>query len=402
MRPLLLGFVAVLTLSTRAGASDSVSPAPITDFKLKVVQTDSTSAKILLTWTAAGDDGRSGKAWRYDMRIACGDLDDRAWSYAASLTGDVDLSPQPAGSSESLALELANLEPQTDYSVRAKAVDKAGNFSPLSNPVTFHTRGHSRDFSETIYLNGLELWAWGHRVTTESVVAKCSGCEFSLGEFVHPSQPIQQSTRVRSDESWEKFRRKIPRIQEFLDQGVCLSEATIAYYAETERLYKAATALWDADGASAAISMFNQSSLVDTAWAEGNTLHVQLAGKDFPEEVIHSCGMRTPSHDKHPKARKEPTDSGAFLHVSPAWKVLGSRSARKIIDDISSHTRFAGTRQTIMFITQGGSMESISGGEGPADARAQIKWLLESLTTQGMPDGPLHDPIISEILEANR
>lgn len=393
MRLLLLNCVAVLTFAGPATPpSDSVPPAPITDLKVQDLQSDSTSASLVLSWTAPGDDGKNGTSWRYEMRIACGDLDQSGWPYAFSLTDLPELErPKPGGSPESLILELDDLDPDTNYTIRLKAVDEAGHFGELSNAATFKTTGHSRDFTETVQLNGMEVWVWGHQIKGDRLQARLSGCTFELGGFSRPLKPVTFQTVAHSD-SWERHLRAIPRIQALMNEGFCLSEATNAYYREVDRLFRRAQILVDADSLLAAKSLLESSPLIEWVKDKNGTLDAQLLAH-VPYQVY-----KTHHHERHSDNMAHHQAGTKIVYLG----VFGSKTATRLVESVASHAQFAGRIPLMLFINRGGGTMYLSGEENVADARAQIAWLLETLSPKGMPSGPLHDPVISEILEANR
>ncbi len=110
---------------------DAVPPAAIED--LGAVAASSNSAR--LTWTATGDDGDSGNAYRYDLRFALEPIDASTFDQATRFLAAP--SPAPVGQPESV--ELTGLRSGTTYFFALKAQDAAGNRSAISNVATATT-----------------------------------------------------------------------------------------------------------------------------------------------------------------------------------------------------------------------------------------------------------------------
>jgi hypothetical protein len=86
-----------------------------------------------VAFVAPGDDGTAGKAKRYEVRYAVGTLDDTTFA-----TGSLVSTPVPATAGSIESFELANLLPETDYTVGIRAIDDCRNVGPTSY-VTFTT-----------------------------------------------------------------------------------------------------------------------------------------------------------------------------------------------------------------------------------------------------------------------
>lgn len=91
--------------------------------------------KILLNWTATGDDGMEGKATAYDIRYSQAPISEANWEQAHRVT-DVP-EPQAAGFRESVM--VGGLAPNTTYYFALKVADNVGNQSELSNVVLGRT-----------------------------------------------------------------------------------------------------------------------------------------------------------------------------------------------------------------------------------------------------------------------
>ncbi len=96
---------------------------------IRAIQTEITPTSVTLTWTAPGDNGNTGTAWRYDVRYDTILITEENWATANQATGEPN--PQPADNSEEFTAE--DLTANTLYYFAIKTVDWAGNWSGLSN-----------------------------------------------------------------------------------------------------------------------------------------------------------------------------------------------------------------------------------------------------------------------------
>jgi hypothetical protein len=376
--------------------TDSIAPSRVEDLALQDFVPDSVGsrhgARFVLKWTAPGDDAGTGNAWRYEMRIACGDLDEARWPDAIPLTDFLDLpAPKSAGARESRPLTVGGLDPDTDYSIGLKAVDEAGHYGPLSNVVTFHTLGSSRDFSELVFLNGLDVWVWGHHIEGDSLVARYARCEFSLGGYPRPLSSLSMPPRADGD-SREQNLPKIPYMQELMDRGICFSEAKRAYYREHERLWKEAAMLMNADGKPAAQTFLERSPLVDSVSVGDRSIAVKFVGENRWMHLLVNSEVP-------PGSRALPDMERAIVAIDGL--TLGALKAKALVAQISSDASLGAKRESVLYITRGGGTMFAGGGSDAANMKAQLAWLLDKHTSEGMPEGPLGEPIVSEILEAN-
>jgi len=118
---------------------DVVPPAAVDDLSVSELA----SSRVTLTWTAGGDDGRSGQASAYEIRFATFPLDAANFGEGTPVATPPD--PGPPGGRE--MLNVAGLEPGTEYHFALRVLDEWGaygdpaNISPLSNVVTATTLG---------------------------------------------------------------------------------------------------------------------------------------------------------------------------------------------------------------------------------------------------------------------
>lgn len=88
-------------------------------------------ACLVLSWTASGDDHRSGRASHYDLRYSRSYITDANWDTATPVS-DMPY-PHPAGSLE--FVRVSNLDPGVTYYFALKVGDEVPNWSPMSNVV---------------------------------------------------------------------------------------------------------------------------------------------------------------------------------------------------------------------------------------------------------------------------
>lgn len=110
---------------------DSTPPAAVADLTPGGVLL----TKILLNWTASGDDGMEGNATAYDVRYSQAPISDANFELANRVP-DVP-EPQAAGFQESVM--VGGLAPDTTYYFAVKVADNVGNLSDLSNVVLGRT-----------------------------------------------------------------------------------------------------------------------------------------------------------------------------------------------------------------------------------------------------------------------
>lgn len=133
-RVLILGSISIFFLACRSepespisAAEDISPPARVRNLAARAGG-DST---LVFTWTAPGDDGMTGRAERYDLRIAPTPMTPAAWQGALPLP-----CPQPplaAGQPETLRVPVRLQE--GPCWIGLNTVDDAGNWSGLSNTV---------------------------------------------------------------------------------------------------------------------------------------------------------------------------------------------------------------------------------------------------------------------------
>jgi hypothetical protein len=112
---------------------DTVAPADVTD--LAVAEVDTT--RVVLAFTAPGDDFLTGQAARYDLRVSFTPIDAASFATATQITGE----PLPATGGSIESIEVTGLLPGNTYYFALKASDEGGNRAPISNVVSVATQG---------------------------------------------------------------------------------------------------------------------------------------------------------------------------------------------------------------------------------------------------------------------
>ncbi len=113
--------------------NDDTAPGRIADLSVKAFDENS----ITFEWTAPGDDGNSGKATEYDLRVAYGaDLTD--WETAVPLEGEP--TPTDAGTAETFVAS-EDVYPNFALAFAIVAIDNNGNVGEISNVVRWRQDG---------------------------------------------------------------------------------------------------------------------------------------------------------------------------------------------------------------------------------------------------------------------
>lgn len=110
---------------TRQPSSDWIPPATVAD----LVVTATTPTSAVLSWTAPGDDGMSGKAAYYDIRYSTTPFTESTWAEASQ----VHRVPGPKEGGLPESFTVTGLGENTTYYFALKAVDAKANVSGMSN-----------------------------------------------------------------------------------------------------------------------------------------------------------------------------------------------------------------------------------------------------------------------------
>jgi len=98
-----------------------------------------TTNTITVRWSAPGDDGYAGRAYRYDIRYSTSPLTDANWNQAYRAT----VMPLPANPGSLQTCTITGLTPSTKYYFRMRTTDEKYNWSALSNQFSMSTCGGS-------------------------------------------------------------------------------------------------------------------------------------------------------------------------------------------------------------------------------------------------------------------
>ena len=110
---------------------DVSAPAAVGDLVVDAV----THRSVTLRWTAPGDDGATGRAALYDVRVATAPISEATWDAATRVVNEPR--PRAAGAVEHFTAE--GLFQGTTYYLALRAMDEGGNYAPLSNVVAATT-----------------------------------------------------------------------------------------------------------------------------------------------------------------------------------------------------------------------------------------------------------------------
>lgn len=129
---------------------DPAPPSPVNDLAAAAMGL----GRVLLTWTATGDDGLVGVATSYDVRSAPTPITTEAAFQAATSLGGAPI-PRASGTAESFL--VTNLTPGTTYFFAMKVIDNMGNASPLSNAASATTAAGTVVLFES-FESGMSGW----------------------------------------------------------------------------------------------------------------------------------------------------------------------------------------------------------------------------------------------------
>lgn len=123
-------FESAVRAKKSAPAGDTTAPAQVTDLAVVANGLDDAT----LSWSASGDDGITGVAAEFDLRMALATIsNETAWNNATSYLGGWQANATaPGGYAEQYILN-PNIGVNTYWSVRYR--DEAGNMGPISNIV---------------------------------------------------------------------------------------------------------------------------------------------------------------------------------------------------------------------------------------------------------------------------
>jgi ferredoxin len=124
-------FSAISNIATAQITGDVTPPAQIDDLFIQNISSNS----IVITWTCVGDNGLTGTATSYQIKLANEPLTEQNWNEMQ----DVEQNLIPLSSGEIQTFLIQDLTPITAYYVAMKTFDEVGNASPISNVVFAET-----------------------------------------------------------------------------------------------------------------------------------------------------------------------------------------------------------------------------------------------------------------------
>ncbi len=104
--------------------NDTIAPSDITDLEAEGLDTT-----VMLSWTAPGDDGDTGTASYYDIRMYTEEINNGNWDVADILPDP----PVPQSSGNQQNYQVDDLSYYEDYYFALKAYDEADNGTAISN-----------------------------------------------------------------------------------------------------------------------------------------------------------------------------------------------------------------------------------------------------------------------------
>jgi hypothetical protein len=128
-------FNAISIYSSEPQAFDNIAPASVTDLRV----TNSDMDKLKLLWTATGDNGHSGRAYRYDLRYSYQPIQTNDDFFVANLF-PTNLYPAESGMLDSLTINIQDLPNIHQYDKVYFALvveDTNQNRSDISNGVFY-------------------------------------------------------------------------------------------------------------------------------------------------------------------------------------------------------------------------------------------------------------------------
>lgn len=118
-------------MSEDTSVKDITPPGAVIDIGASSI----TDRSVTLTWTATGDDNKSGRAKQYEIRYSTYPITKENWDKAPRAA--INTEPKTAGSAESFSIFY--LEPDRNYYFAVKAKDEENNWSEISSLLVART-----------------------------------------------------------------------------------------------------------------------------------------------------------------------------------------------------------------------------------------------------------------------
>jgi hypothetical protein len=103
---------------------DTIPPSMVAS----LVDTEHTKDSVTLRWIATGDDDNRGQATSYDIRYSTSVITEANWEQARQWDND----PVPGISGSVESIRISKLQANTTYYFGIRAIDEAGNISPIA------------------------------------------------------------------------------------------------------------------------------------------------------------------------------------------------------------------------------------------------------------------------------
>ena len=385
-----LGLAAALT--SLAGAGDELPPGPVTDLRLhgldspglrydRETRTLEGPEPFLLVWSAPGDDGDEGRAWRTEARFAPGDVDEASWEAAVPLTHLLDAEPPPApGLPDTVAIGcFRGLVPGAGYAIRIRVFDEAGNAGPLSNPVVVSVPGDAPSFAESVPLDGVEFWAWGVPIRGPTLTVRYEGSVLSLNGVAPHTRfhifPVLDHLAARYGGA--------PSVREWVEAGADTLEAVRRFHWESGDLLRRAGRVSFEAGLDPALDLLRASPLVE------RVVHLEASTVEIAFRGVERRAVENLAWNPEPACFTFQADT------------TSAGSARSLADWVIRTVAEEGTGPRIVLLAGSGVLSLTRPGE-ISGFRSQIDFLRRHRTVDGLPEGPLAPATAREFLDAQR
>lgn len=185
---LALAVIATLVGCSGSTKPDATPPAAVTDLTVAAIR----DTAVTLTWTAPGDDGDRGRATAYDLRYSRFSTL-TYWDMATSAP-----SPTPGAAGGTDSIVVAGLLQEAVYNFAIRTVDKAGNWSKVSNMVSGGT-----DLTPPEVISDLRGIAISH--TTIQLHWSAPGDDGDVG--LVDGYDIRYATAPLGESDWNTYRQ---------------------------------------------------------------------------------------------------------------------------------------------------------------------------------------------------
>jgi serine/threonine protein kinase len=216
---------------------DAVPPSSVADLR---AEPGEQPGSVLLSWTAPGDDGSKGRAYKYEVRHSTQAINKDNWQQAKRITRVV--SPQQSGTAQQILVEKLT-EGQTYYFALI-ALDEANNQSGLSNSPTSRPTdvapAQITDLRADIKIEGS-----GYQITLHWSAPGDDGNSGTATRYL-----VRYSTATINSDNWDVARPVKESPPQPLTAGQMQSMTLTRQ--KTGRYYFAIRAIDDADNMSAA------------------------------------------------------------------------------------------------------------------------------------------------------